>query len=100
LRPTTRRPSRARAAAAHDQQAGEDEAHVVHAGDVEAVAERAAEDGQEDHTGEHWRQQRLRPQAEHATHLAARERPQRAPLHRGQLARGVDRDRHQRIASM
>jgi hypothetical protein len=80
----------------HHEQPREDEAHVGQPLDVvDALAERAAEDGEEEHAGEHRRENRLRPQRHDAPRLAAGEGNGSAPLHDAQL-----RDSHARSASM
>jgi len=79
------------------EQPGQDELHVLHAGhDIQAVPKRAAEDGQEDQPGDHRRDQRLGPQAQHPAGLAAGQRRGRAPLD-DPVRRGSGG--HQRMAS-
>jgi hypothetical protein len=68
----------------HDEEAGEDEVQVVETLDLaDSCAERAAEDDEEEPGGDDGGQNRLRPEREHAAHLAAGERNSAAPLANG-----------------
>ncbi len=63
----------------HRDQAGDDEDVVVEAVDLlDAIAEREAEDEDEERRGDDRREDRLRPQARHPPALAEDERPHRA----------------------